>query len=136
MTDSFIPLMKAVVAALEADATLTTLVADRIYSNLPTEAQEVFPYVYISIDSADFSAKDFTGMEHTVQVQGFSRKASTTEAAEIRSAVYNVLNRSEDTLTLDTGRVVSVDYTGTSTIFKEQDGNTWQSLIQFKTVVT
>lgn len=133
MSDSYYVLMKAIIALLRDDASIGALIGDRIYTKIPQK--ETFPYAYVQINSGDFSGKDFTGMEHTVEIKVFSRKDSPKECAQVRSALYNALNRIEDTLTLDTGHVASVNFIN-SLLLKEDDGVTWQGVIQFDIVIT
>lgn len=133
MADSYLELMKAIISELRGDSTLSVLVSNRVYTEIPQD--ETFPYCYVSVESNDFSTKTTTGMAHVIQVQGFSRDASPKEAADIRAAVYDALNRQEANITLDSLRLVDVNFI-TGDIFKEDDGITWQSVIQFRAVVT
>ena len=135
MADSYNSLMKSVIAELKATAALTAIVpAARIYSNTPQNA--TFPYAVVSIVSSPYDDKDSTGMEHEIQVQGFSRLATPEQAANIRAAVYDVLNRKESDLTLDSGTVRHIHYNGIGFVEREPDGVTWQSMIRFRCVVT
>lgn len=134
MMDSYKPLMEAVVTALKADATLSAIVSTRVYSNVPQN--ETFPYVFVSISSGPYDSVTFSGMEHEITVQGFSRKPSPAEAASIRAAVYNLLHRGESNLTLDVGNVAHIHYNGVGFVEREADGVTWQSLARFRCVVT
>lgn len=137
MSDSYGVLLSAVIKLLRDNSTLTTLVNKRIYSELPSNDQEVFPYCHVEIDSNDFSAKDFTGMSHEVTIKCFSRKSTPQECADIRSAIYTALNRiSSTTLALSSGHMVRCDYNGNSFLFKEDDGKTWQGTIGFTIIIT
>lgn len=131
MSDSYLALLNAVVARLKADATLTGLVGSRVYTDV--KDNPVFPFVRIEIQSADYSTKDNVGMEHTIQVSAFSRKTDPAEAAQIRSAVFNSLNRAENSLSAVP--VSNILHNGVSLIFKESDGKTWNSTIQFRAIV-
>lgn len=133
MSDSYLPLMKAIIAKLRADAPVGALIADRIFTEIPQK--ETFPYAYVQINSGDFSTKDFTGMEHSVEIKVFSQKSSPKECGQVRSAIYNALNRIEDTLTLDSGTVASVNFIN-ALMLKEDDGVTWQGVLQFDIVIT
>jgi len=127
--------MKSVIARLKATAALTAIVTTaRIYSNAPQNA--TFPYVMVSITSSPYDDKDSTGMEHEIQVQGFSRKPTPEEAANIRAAIYDALNRAESDLTLDSGTVRHIHYDGIGFVEREPDGVTWQSMMRFRCVVT
>lgn len=133
MSDSYLVLLKAIIATLRDDAGVGALIGDRIYTEVPQT--ETFPYAHVQINSDDFSGNTFTGMEHTVEVKVYSREPSPNECGQVRSAVYDALNRIEDTLTLDSGHVASVNFI-TSLLLKEDDGVTWQGVIQFDIVIT
>lgn len=136
MSDSYSVLLSAVIKLLRDNATLTTLVNKRIYSELPSENQEVFPYCHVEIDSSPFGAKDFSGMTHNVTVKCFSKDSTPKQASDIRSAIYTALDRIEaSTLALSSGHMVRCDYTGNSFIFKEDDGITWQGVIGFTIII-
>ena len=126
--------MKGIIAELKADTALAAIVGTRVYSNTPQNAD--FPYVSVSISSQPYDGCDFTGMVHDISVSGFSRKADPAQAADIRSAVYDALNREESAITLDNGSVRHIHYSGVSFVEREPDGITWQSLIRFRCVVT
>jgi hypothetical protein len=134
MTDTFLPLLKAVVAALKADSTIAGLVGARVYSNVPQN--ETFPYVLVSISTEDFSAKDFTGMDHTIQINSYGRERSPNVVGQIKAACYALLNRQESALTLDTGTLSILQFNGVSDAFKDPDGITWESVIRFQAIVT
>lgn len=133
MADTHRPLMKAIIAKLLANTSVSGLVSSRVYSNVPQNT--TFPYIRVSIDSAPYDSKDTTGMDHTVTVQIFSRNGSSDQAAQIRSAVYNVLHRTESSFTLDSGNLFILQYTGVGFVEQEPDGTTWQGLAQFRAVV-
>ncbi len=134
MADSYAPLLKAIMTRLKAYSTLTAITSSRIYADTPQDS--TFPYVSVSINSLPFDGVAFVGMEHEIQVQGFSRDPSPKEAGDIRAAVYDALNRQESNLTLDSGSVRHIHYTGVGFVEREPDGVTWQSLMRFRCVVT
>ncbi len=137
MSDSYLELMTAIIELLRDDTALNTLINKRIYSELPNSTQEVFPYCHVEIESGDFSAKDFAGMTHNITIKCFSRKSTPQECAQMRSAIYDALNRIDaTTLDLATGHMVRCDYSGKSFLFKEDDGVTWQGAIGFIIIIT
>lgn len=133
MSDSYLVLLKAVIAALKADATLTGIVSQRIYSQVPQNA--TFPYVAVRIQSSPYDTKGDLGMEHLVDVSAYSRADTPLEAGNMRSAIYDILNRSESSITLDSGTLVNMIYSSVGTITKEPDGITWQAFSRFRAVV-
>jgi hypothetical protein len=84
MADTYLPLLKYIIARLRADAGVGSNIGDRVYNTVPQN--ENFPYAMVTIDSADFSDKTDSGMSHTVQVDIYDREASTESVASARSA--------------------------------------------------
>lgn len=134
MSDTYLSLMKGVIAQLKGKTAVTNLVGTRIYSNVPKK--ETFPYVLISITSSDFSTKTFSGMDHTIQLNIYSRKPSVKQAGDIRKACYDALHRKESEITLDTGSLAILQFNGLGDIFKDTDGVTIEAVSQFRAVVT
>jgi len=134
MTDTYLPLLKGVIARLKAITAVTDVLSTRIYTDVPQN--EVFPYAVISITSQDYSANDFSGMAHTIQANIYSRKNSPREIGVARSAIYEALNRLEDSVTLDVGNMAHLHFNGVSDVFKDSDGATWVGVIQFRAVIT
>jgi len=130
MTDTYLTVLSAVIARLKADSTVTGLVSSRIYSDVVDNP--TFPFIRVEIQSQDYSTKDYAGMEHTVQISSFSRQTSPEQAGQIRAAVYNLFNRQENALSA--AGISNILFNGVSLIFKEADGKTWNSTIQFRAV--
>ena len=136
MADTYKPLMKAILAKLAANTALMAYIGSapaRVYSNVPQNT--IFPYIRVEITSAPYDTADTTGMEHSITVQCFSRKATGEEAAAMRAAVYALLHRNEAGFTLDSGTLFHLIYDGVGFIDQEPDGKTWQGMAQFRAVV-
>ena len=134
MSDSALPLVKAIIAKLKATTAITNIVGQRIYSIVPQQA--AFPYIKISVSSEDWSAKDFVGMAHRLRVQGFSRQASIKEAGDIRAAVITALERQESALTIDSPyTIIRLDKSSLSDIITNEDGETQQSIVEFEVII-
>lgn len=129
MSDSSAQALKGVIDRLKAVTAVTDIVSTRIYTNVPEDP--TFPFIMIRMDSSPFAAKDFSDQEHTFNIQGFSRKQSPLQAMQIRSAVFDALDRQEENITVAGKNVVKCNYDGLSFLDKEPDGATWQSLISF-----
>jgi hypothetical protein len=129
MADTALPVIKAVIAALKSAG----VASGEVYSDIKQGQQ--FPYVLVSIQSEPFAACDFSGQSHTVRIQSFSRKATIQECLTLRAAAMAALDRKESALTLDSGTLVKCEYSGLSDAFIEDDGKTWQSVIEFEVVV-
>lgn len=137
MTDSFKPLMKAILAKLKTSTPIIAYVgsgaASRVYSNVPQNT--AFPYIRVGITSQPYDTATTTGMEHTITVQCFSRDSTPEEAGAMRAAVYALLHRQESAFTLDSGTLFHLIYDGVGFVEQEPDGKTWQGLAQFRAVV-
>lgn len=134
MSDTYKSLMKAVIAAMKADSAVGAVIADRVYSKVPQN--EVFPYALIAISSSPFDAKDFSGQDHVIQINMYSRKSDPSQIADLKIACYNLLHRQESALTLDTGTMSILQFDGVSEVFIGTDGTTWEGVTQFRAVVT
>lgn len=133
MSDTYLPLMKGVIAALKADGTVSGLVSTRVYSDVPQD--ETFPYIVVEIDSEDYSSKTFSGMGHEVRIHAYSRKKSPKEIGDIRDAAYDVIHRQEGSIALDNGVLSHVNFS-TGLMFKEPDGVTWHGVSVFNAFIT
>lgn len=131
MSDSYKPLLAAIIARLKADTAITNQVGQRIYNDVPDN--ETFPYIAITISSSPFDTKTGAGMEHNLQCNVFSRQTSSNEAATIRAAIYNSLNRQETAL--NAAGVDVIIFNGVAPVLKEPDGKTWNGVLQFKVMI-
>ncbi|MGO7756818.1 DUF3168 domain-containing protein [Rhizobium ruizarguesonis] len=107
MVDSAASVIKAAVAALKANTAVTTLVAGRVFSDVPEAA--TFPYIVLSIQSQPFAANDFSGQSHTLKIQTFSRDKTIGGALLVRAAALTALDRNESALVLDAGTLVKCE---------------------------
>lgn len=131
--DSAAPLLSAVQIHLKAQPELQALVDQRVYGAVP--AKPTYPYVLITCTSQPFSADDFAGMQHTLRVQGFARENKPATVLAIRKAVYSALNRQESLIGTDDGDVILIEHDGVADAFPEEDGRTYQSIIEFNVLV-
>lgn len=129
MADSSLPVIKAVIAALKASPALSGLIEARVFSDVPQGA--AFPYCVVSCSSTPFAGQDFSGQTHNVRVQSFSRRPSAQECLAAQGAVFAALDRKEQSLTLDSGQPVYCHFLMSDRPFQEDDGKTWQSVIEF-----
>ena len=134
MADSGAQTIKGVIDQLKATSAVTDLVSTRIFTRVPQDS--TFPYVHVGLTAEEYSAKDFTGMEHNLRVQAFSRKNSPKEVLDVRQAVYNSLNRNESNVTIAGFSLVSLHQEGLVDLFQENDEKTWHAVLDFRVVVT
>ncbi len=133
MADSGLALLAGLVTRLKAYSALTAITGTRIYSVVPQ--QTTFPYVVVSINAQDWSAKDYVGMNYKIRVQGFSRKQDYQEALDIRTQVTAALERQESNITVSGFTLVKLDKANLCDIITEDDGLTRQSIIEFDALI-
>lgn len=131
--DSAPAVIKAVTTTLTGNVTLNGLIAGRIYTDVPQKA--TFPYLVLNLDSGPFAASDFSGQSHTLRLQIFSQDTSAKEALNIRKACLDALDRQESAVTVTGFTLVRCEYSGNGTMFKEDDGKTWQAIGELELVV-
>ena len=131
--DSSKATLKSIIAKLLATTAITSLVSTRIYSYIPQNT--TYPYIRVGIESEqDFSFNE-TDFTHKIRVQTFSQTNTPKEAMDTREAIFNALNRA--TLTLDSPFVSNgLQVSTLFNCFQEDDGKTWQSIIEFDMSVT
>lgn len=133
MADTALPVLKAVIARLKGVSAISAIVGSKVYTDVPQTTAP--PYIVVSVQSQPFAANDFSGQQHTVRVQSFSRTASINQCLQLRALVMDALDRQEDTLPLTAGDLVFCQYDGVADAFVEDDGKTWQSVIEFNVTV-
>jgi len=133
-SDSGLPLLAGVMTRLKATSAITAIVGQKIYSRVPQQAD--VPYIVVTMEAGDWSAKDFTGMSHKIRVQAFSTKPSPSEALTIRAAVIEALERQESNITVTGYTLVRFEKGSLSGIMIENDGVTQQSIVEFDAITT
>ncbi|MDN3273390.1 DUF3168 domain-containing protein [Frankia sp. RB7] len=131
MADSALDLLSAVQAVLKANGSLTAIVGTKVYGAPP--ANPSYPYVLITCQSEPFAAQDIEGMKHTLRVQGFAREGKPATALAIRKIVFAALNRQE--VVLNVPGLIMIEHDGLADCFPEQDGKTYQSIIEFSVTI-
>ena len=126
--------LSGVLSRLKSFTDLTDIVGNKIYTDVPQ--QTGFPYCVIEMESSPFQTKDNSVDTHSLMVHGFSDKNSPDEALQIRSQVFNALDRQESNITLSEGGLVYIETAQIKDIFKEPDGVIWHSLINFNILIT
>jgi hypothetical protein len=134
MPDAALSLFTGVINRLRGYTALNALVGGpmpntRIFSAVPQ--QQIFPFVKVSVMSQPFASSSFSGQQHTVRVQAHSQSGSLQEAMAIRQQVMDALDRQESNITVSGATLIKCEYGGFSDCFIEDDGRTWQSVIEF-----
>lgn len=125
--------LKGIMARLLAFTDLTNIVSTRIHSNIAQQTD--FPYVVVEFESTPWDQQDDANLQHKITVHGYGRTSSPSEVMQIAEEVYAALNRQEDNITLDSGSVVLLLFSGIKTTFKENDGITWHSVTEFNFII-
>ena len=133
MADTALAVIEGIITRLTTDSTITALVGDKVYTDVTRQTKP--PYIVLSIDSDDFSTKSSSDMSHTLRVQTFSSKKGLKECLTIRKAIVTSLDRQEANITIAGATYTKIQKGGLNTAFKEADGKTWQSVVQFDIVV-
>lgn len=131
--DSALPFLQAVETVLKSSLGLTAIVGLRIHGAPPVKP--TYPYVVITCASQPYAADDFTGMEHRLRVQGYARENRPGTALAIRQQAFAALNRQETALALPANDLILIEHEGIAECFPEEDGRTYQSVIEFKALV-
>lgn len=131
MSDPYVPLVSAVVAALLADTTLAGLVDGRVYGALPTGDAPAMPYVNIaSYQSLDAGTGCTDETEAFLDIDVWTREGGRQRAGLIHSAVRSALHLAD----LDLGAshvLVEITYRD-GRIFADPDGRTTHGVLTFR----
>ncbi|MFG1247617.1 DUF3168 domain-containing protein [Xanthobacter flavus] len=131
MSDPYVPLVGAVVAALLSDATLADLVEGRVYGALPTGEAPAMPYVNIaSYQSLDAGTACTDESEVFLDIDVWTREGGRQRAGLIHSAVRCALHLAD----LDLGAshvLVEIAYRD-GRVFADPDGRTTHAVLTFR----
>lgn len=134
MADSTLVAVKGIIARLRGFSALTSLVTSTdIVTSVPQ--QTATPYVLIELSSESWAQDDSSNMTHTIRVHAFSDNLSPAISMQIIQEVFNALDRQETNISIDSGNVVLCIFSGLKDTFKEPDGITWHSVIEFKLTI-
>ncbi len=124
-------LQKAVFAALEADAALTSLIgADRIHDDAPQTTS--FPYItFGSSPARDWSTGTDTGAEHVLTLHVWSRAAGKKEAQAIMRLLREALH--DEPLVIEDHRLINLRHEFSDTS-RDADGETVHGIVRFRAV--
>lgn len=121
--DRSVDILRAVIARLETDLGTT-----RIYTRVPDK--ETFPYLVIELTAEEeftFSDAEYI---YALRVRAFSKEKTPLEAIQLRSNVFNSLNRQK--VMLDSGAIIESVSTNIDLLL-EPDHKVFQSFIDFET---
>lgn len=130
MTSPSLELQNAIVARLESDPSVTSLIGQRIFDAVPKGA--IFPYVSFGpSDELSDDADCVAGFEITLQIDCWSRSVGFPDVKRISDAVRKSLTATD--LHLSDNALVLFTHRLTRT-FRDPDGLTSHAAISFLAV--
>lgn len=131
-------LLISTIAALKADATLTSLISayagsPSIFTHVPQDLGEAYPWVSIfGMDSNQFDNDATLGFEGTITVHSWDDSRDMSKINAIKLAIYDILHN--NTLTI-TG-YASVEYCQEfTTTLRDPDGITLHGVQRFRFIL-
>ena len=124
--DASLPLQKAIVAALKADAAVTALVGTRIYDARADECHHALCFVW-RVSNVSRAGRLLGRRSTTIQLDGWALGPSTVECKQLGAAIAAALD--EKNLTLDAPNVL-VELAHDDTLYaREPDGITAHAIV-------
>jgi len=128
-SDPSLPLQKAIVATLKADAAVMALVAGRIYDGVPANA--VMPYVSLGTFQLLPDGGDcLDGGEAIIQLDGWAIGPASVEVKRLGAAIAHALDKAALNLALDGQHLVEIVATETQYL-RDPDGITAHAVVTF-----
>jgi hypothetical protein len=120
MSDAALPLRKAVLDVLKADAGVQALVSDRVFTYPTSTATK--PYISIGpIQSQPDEAAEYDGSITSIQVDAWGNGPEHTEIMKVGRAIERALNRVSLTL-IDDQRLVEITRDNVGTQYLAEEG--------------
>lgn len=128
MQDSSLEVQKALVAALKGNSAVSGLVGQRVYDVPPQGV--TFPYISLGprIAQPEIETIDAEGWELSLTIDSWSRKRGSVEAQRMMSAVTDVVNNQEFSLT---GHAVVLQRLEFQSLIRETDQITSHGIQRF-----
>ena len=124
-------LQTAVFAKLSTDSNLTTTLGAKVFDDIPEETP--YPYVQLGEDVAiDYSTKDQTGSEVSVNVDVWSRYRGSLEAKNIMDRVHTLLH--DSSLSVAGSNFINMRFEF-SDIIRDPDGITRHGVMRFRAIM-
>jgi len=131
MTSPSLELQGAIVSALKADTSVTSICAGRVFDRVAAAAQ--FPYISLGAsDEISDDADCIDAFEVTMQIDCWSREPGFPEIRRLADATRRALKTAN--LSLADNALVTFDHLSTR-IFRDPDGLTSHAAMTFQAVV-
>ena len=124
-------LQTAVFAKLSTDNNLTAVLGAKVFDDIPENT--LYPYVQLGEDTAiDYSTKDQTGSEVTVNVDVWSRYRGSLEAKNIMDRIHTLLH--DSSLSVTGSNFINMRFEF-SDIIRDPDGITRHGVMRFRAIM-
>ena len=124
-------LQTAIYTKLSTDNNLTTTLGASVFDDIPEETP--YPYVQLGEDTAiDYSTKDQTGSEVTVNIDVWSRYRGSLQAKNIMDRVHTLLH--DSSLSVTGSNFINMRFEF-SDIIRDPDGITRHGVMRFRAIM-
>ena len=124
-------LQTAVFSKLSTDSNLTSVLKAKVFDDIPENTD--YPYVQLGEDAAiDYSTKDQTGSEVSVNVDVWSRYRGSLEAKNIMDRVHTLLH--DSSLSVTGSNFINMRFEF-SDIIRDPDGITRHGVMRFRAIM-
>ena len=124
-------LQSTIYTALNNDSNLTSTLGASVFDDVPENTG--YPYVQIGEDQvSDFSTKDETGSEVTIEMDVWSRYRGSKEAKEIMDRIHTLLH--DSSLTVSGTNLVNLRFEF-SDLVRDPDGITRHGIMRFRAIL-
>ena len=124
-------LQTAIYTKLSTDNNLTSTLGASVFDDIPEETP--YPYVQLGEDTAiDYSTKDQTGSEVTVNVDIWSRYRGSLQAKNIMDRVHTLLH--DSSLSVTGSNFINMRFEF-SDIIRDPDGITRHGVMRFRAIM-
>lgn len=131
--DGSYDLATAIYTALANDSQVSGYVAGRIYDAAPY-GDATYPFISLSGHSIqEWGADDFSGSEHSIDINVWSRAEDTLELRQLIDEVRLALHGAS--LSVSNQMLVNLRFVS-SVPLRESDGQTWLGIVTFRAVTT
>tara|TARA_R110001592_G_scaffold147011_1_gene371406 strand:- start:71 stop:472 length:402 start_codon:yes stop_codon:yes gene_type:complete len=124
-------LQTAIYTKLSTDSNLTTTLGASVFDDIPENTP--YPYVQLGEDTAiDYSTKDQTGSEVTVNIDVWSRYRGSLQAKNIMDRVHTLLH--DSSLSVTGSNFINMRFEF-SDIIRDPDGITRHGVMRFRAIM-
>jgi len=124
-------LQTAIYTKLSTDNNLTSTLGASVFDDIPEETP--YPYVQLGEDTAiDYSTKDQTGSEVTVNIDVWSRYRGSLQAKNIMDRVHTLLH--DSSLSVTGSNFINMRFEF-SDIIRDPDGITRHGVMRFRAIM-